>query len=154
MSSVSFTYAGKRKKIKVPESFWALSEAEKADFLDGVMQQKDRPKPSGGTGSALLDTLSLLERPAQALKVGIRETGIGGYDPTPEGFLAGMGKGWRGEDTVRTQEFMSKHFRTEHPWLAGIGGFVGDVLTDPLTYVGAGAVKLMGKGLTLSLIHI
>ena len=148
MSSVSFTYAGKRKKIKVPESFWALSEAEKADFLDGVMQQKDRPKPSGGTGSALLDTLSLLERPAQALKVGIRETGIGGYDPTPEGFLAGMGKGWRGEDTVRTQEFMSKHFRTEHPWLAGIGGFVGDVLTDPLTYVGAGAVKLMGKGLT------
>ena len=148
MSSVSFTYAGKRKKIKVPESFWALSEAEKSDFLDGVMRQKDRPKPSGGTGSALLDTLSLLERPAQALKVGIRETGIGGYDPTPEGFLAGLGKGWRGEDTVRTQEFMSKHFRTEHPWLAGIGGFVGDVLTDPLTYVGAGAVKLMGKGLT------
>ena len=147
MPYAEFTYQGRKHRLKVPEDFNDLTNAEMKSYLLAMVRE-DKSVRSRGTGSAILDTLSLLERPAQALKVGIRETGIGGYDPTPEGFWAGMGKGWRGEDTVRTQEFMSKHFRTEHPWLAGIGGFVGDVLTDPLTYVGAGAVKLMGKGLT------
>ena len=108
--------------------------------------RKKKKKFWARTGSGILNTLALLERPAQALKVGIRETGIGDYDETPEGFFAGAGKGWRGEDEVRTQEFMSDEFRDEHPWLAGIGGFIGDVLTDPLTYAGGAIFKVGAAG--------
>ena len=93
MAYASFNYGGQRKRIQVPASFWELSDKKQAEYLKDIMAREEAPKGTGGTGSALLDTLSLLERPAQALKVGIRETGIGGYDPTPEGFLAGMGKG-------------------------------------------------------------
>ena len=144
MPYAEFTYQGRKHKLKVPEDFKDLTDAERKAHLLSMVRE-DKPERSHKTGSAILDTLALLERPAQALKVGLRETGIGGYDPTPEGFLAGMKKGFFGEDQVRTQEFMSEEFREEHPWLAGIGGFVGDVLTDPLTYTGAGLVRGVGK---------
>ena len=41
---------------------------------------------------------------------------------------------------------MSDEFRDEHPWLAGIGGFIGDVLTDPLTYAGGAIFKVGAAG--------
>ena len=64
-------------------------------LISSDWDRKKKKKFWARTGSGILNTLALLERPAQALKVGIRETGIGDYAETPEGFFAGAGKGWR-----------------------------------------------------------
>ena len=95
------------------------------------------------TGSGVLDVLMQLDRPRRALWLGIEEATEGGDVGE---ILESAGKGWRLEEDIRTQDFMSPEFREEHPVLAGIGGFAGDVLGDPLTYFGAGLMKGVGKG--------
>jgi len=95
------------------------------------------------TGSGVLDILMQLDRPRRALWLGIEEATEGGDIGD---ILESAGKGWRLEEDIRTQDFMSPEFREENPILAGIGGFAGDVLGDPLTYVGAGLMKTAGKG--------
>ena len=96
------------------------------------------------TGGYVLKSLEMLERPSQALKVGIKET----LDEDPEGFLEGARRGWMGEDAVRMQDFMDPEFVKQHPFWAGVGGFIGDVATDPLTYLGPGLVKGAAKGIS------
>ena len=96
-------------------------------------EEERRKKKGPGVGSKLLYGLSLLERPAQALKVGIKEA----IDDDDEGFVEGLKQGWLGEDEVRGQEVMfDKEYIEKHPILAGISGFLFDVATDPLTYAG------------------
>ena len=96
------------------------------------------------TGGYVLSGLEMLERPSQALKVGIKET----LDEDPEGFLEGARRGWMGEDAVRMQDFMDPEFVKQHPFWAGVGGFIGDVATDPLTYLGPGLVRGTAKGIS------
>ena len=96
------------------------------------------------TGSAVLSALELLERPSQALKVGIKES----LDGDDEGFASGFVKGLTGEEVVRTQDALPDDFIKQHPIFSGIIGFTGDVLTDPLTYTGAGIARGIGKGLS------
>ena len=139
-----YKWDGELKKRQVPESFKQWDEVQQIQFLTDAEKAEEERGFWGRTGSATLDALALLERPAQGLKVGLREMGVGGYDPTPEGFAAGFGKGFKGEDEVRTQEFLPA---TWNPIVKGILGFVGDVATDPLMYVPiAGTAKLFGKG--------
>ena len=94
------------------------------------------------TGSYVLTALEMLERPAQALKVGVKEA----FDDDEEGFFEGVRQGWMGEDEVRAQDLLSDEFREDHPVLSGAFGFAGDVLTDPLTYTGAGLARAGIKG--------
>ena len=110
----------------------------------GPSQDRRKKKKYGpGVGSKLLYGLSLLERPAQALKVGIREAA----DEDEEGFLEGAKKGWLGEEEVRGQEVLfDKEYMEKHPIMAGIGGFLFDVATDPLTYLGGYVFKAAGVG--------
>jgi len=96
------------------------------------------------TGSAVLNVLELLERPSQALKVGIKES----LDGDEDGFGSGFVKGLTGEEVVRTQDALPDDFVKQHPIFSGIIGFTGDVLTDPLTYTGAGIARGIGKGLS------
>ena len=109
---------------------------------------EDRKKKKKGfwptTGGYVLSGLEMLERPSQALKVGIKET----LDEDPEGFLEGARRGWMGEDAVRMQDFMDPEFVKQHPFWAGVGGFIGDVATDPLTYLGPGLVRGTAKGIS------
>ena len=56
----------------------------------------------GPKDKGFLHTLGLLERPAQALKVGIKEA----FDRDDEGFLAGAKRGLMGEEEVRTQDYL------------------------------------------------
>lgn len=96
------------------------------------------------TGSKVLDTLSLLERPAQALKVGIKEAAT----EDGEGFASGFVKGLTGKDEVRTQDFLSEDFVNQHPFFSGVIGFTGDVLTDPLTFAGGAVAGGLAKGIS------
>ena len=96
------------------------------------------------TGSAVLSALELLERPSQALKVGIKEAA----DDDDEGFSQGFMRGLTGEEVVRTQDYLPEDFVKQHPILSGIVGFAGDVLTDPLTYTGGILARGIGKGIS------
>jgi len=94
------------------------------------------------TGSKVLNVLEVLERPAQALKVGVKEAADGDED----GFFSGVKQGWMGEDEVRTLDLYDPETVEKHPFLTGVTGFLGDVLTDPLTYTGTGLAKGALKG--------
>lgn len=124
------------------------------------------------TGNTLLDGISYLNRPAQALMVGARdayrtlsqdpqalldaarnnslptllsESGAAGD------FASGAKKGFLGQDATSTQQAIPEDIRKENPGLSGIAGFAGDVAVDPLTYTSFGvvpAVKHIGKALS------
>ena len=94
------------------------------------------------TGSKLLDILMNLDRPRRALWLGI-EASLGEDD-----VAKAMKEGWSLERDLRTMDFFSEEFKEEHKILAPVAGFVGDVLGDPLTYVGAGAAKGIAKGVS------
>ena len=105
--------------------------------------EEKKKKKGPGVGSKLLYGLSLWERPAQALKVGVKEA----LDEDDEGFLEGMRQGWLGEDEVRGQDILfNDEYAKNHPILAGVGGFLFDVATDPLTYFGPAIARTVGKG--------
>ena len=106
-------------------------------------ERKKKKKHGPGVGSKVLYGLSLLERPAQALKVGIKES----LDDDDDGLWEGMQAGWLGEDEVRGQDILfSDEYLKRHPILSGIGGFLFDVATDPLTYLGGYAFKAAAAG--------
>ena len=111
-------------------------------FYNPVEEDEKGP----GLGSKVLWGISLLERPAQAYKVGIREAS----DSDEDGFLAGAKAGWLGEEEVRGQDVLfDREYAKKHPIQAGIGGFLFDVATDPLTYVGGVLFKAVAKGAKL-----
>ena len=126
----------------------ALSQ-EMRNTLLGVFEEEDENKgflatvgaAGKRTGSKILDVLMNLDRPRRAVWLGIEAATEG------EDILEAAGKGWRLEEDLRTQDFFDPKWRKEHPVLAGIAGFTGDVLGDPLTYFGAGAARAVGKGI-------
>ena len=141
MPSIQFDYQGKTYDADVTDNFLQLPEEEQKKKLEAglaTVPAKEKGKKPGG----FLHYLSMLERPAQALKVGIKETALGGdiyealggIDTTPnEGFITGAKRGWMGEEEIRTQDFLDPSLPG---WYRGIVGFVGDVATDPLTFAG------------------
>ena len=156
MPDIKFNFRGQNFKATVPDAFLLRPEAEQRELLASQLKDKYETKiPKRGTDAisqkkGVLDYIGLLERPFQGLKVGFRESKLGGdiyaglnqIDLTPkEGFFEGWRSGWMGEDEVRTQDFLPENM---NPLAKGILGFVGDVATDPLTYVGAGAVRALG----------
>ena len=151
----SFEYednAGTKRTATVSEFFLNLKPEEQKRRLNAALHKKygTEEKPSVPFGEkGLFDWLTLLERPSQAIKVGLKESALGanlfrdlgGIDMTPqEGLLVGMKRGWLGDDEVRTQDFLPDDM---NPILKGVLGFAGDVVTDPLTWSGG----LIGKGL-------
>ena len=118
-----------------------MAEYQLGSF-EGIRKKKKKEGFWPTTGSYVLGALEMLERPAQALKVGVKEA----FDDDEEGFFEGVRQGWMGEDEVRAQDLLSEEFREEHPVLSGAFGFAGDVLTDPLTYTGAGLARAGIKG--------
>ena len=139
--SIQFDYRGQTYDANVTDDFLQLTNDEQKKRVEaslGTAPTAERKKEPGG----FLHYLSMLERPAQALKVGLKETklggdiyeALGGIDTTPnEGFLTGAKRGWLGEEEIRTQDFLDPSLPG---WYRGIVGFVGDVATDPLTFMG------------------
>ena len=158
MKQIDFAYKGNKFEIDVDDSFTNLPEEEQVTKLSRYIEEKygEKRAHSKKSDKGLLDYLGLIERPIQALKVGAKESDIGGnvfrsmggIDLTPEeGFFTGLSRGWHGEDEVRTQDFLPDDM---NPITKGILGFAGDVATDPLTYMGGtifkGGAALAGAG--------
>ena len=139
MPSIQFDYQGQTYDADVTDNFLRLPEEEQRKRLQAGLPSTVGEAEKGG---GFLGLLAKLERPAQALKVGLKETklggdiyeALGGIDTTPnEGFLTGAKRGFFGEEEIRTQDFLDPNLPG---WYRGIVGFAGDVATDPLTYAG------------------
>ena len=92
MPTVTFRSDGKKFKAHVAEGFFDLTKAEQESMLYERVQPKSqfaKDLEKGPKDKGFLHTLGLLERPAQALKVGIKEA----FDRDDEGFLAGAKRG-------------------------------------------------------------
>ena len=144
MPTIEFDFSGQTFEVDVADTFLKRPEEEQRRLLkQNLIDKYETRKPPRGTEEkGVLDYLALLERPAQALKVGLKESevggnvfrALGGVDLTPEeGFLTGLERGWMGEDEVRTQDFLPENL---DPATKMILGFAGDVATDPLTWYG------------------
>jgi len=155
MAKVSFSYEGQKFNATVPDDFKQLPYATQQERLLSALEDKhgqvDTPWKQNKN---VLDYLSMLERPFQSVKVGVKESwlgsklhqAMGGVDLTPnEGFWTGAQRGLMGNDEIRTQDYLPEDM---NPYLKGVLGFIGDVATDPLTYAGAGTVRAIGGGLS------
>ena len=155
MPQVTFNFNGQQFSANVTDSFLQRPKDQQAAVLKGQLLSKYQDKIAPNTGErGVMDYLAALEKPAQALKVGLKESALGGdlfraaggVDLTPEeGFWEGARRGWSGEEEVRTQDFLPDDM---NPILKGVLGFAGDVATDPLTYVGGSAIKGLGKAIS------
>lgn len=155
MPNISFEFNGKKFKAEVEDGFTDLPLETQQKRLYSSLNAKYglKEKPSKENKN-ILDYISLIERPIQAAKVGLKETSIGslvnealgGVDLTPrEGLLTGIKRGWMGTDEVRTQDYLPEDM---NPYLKMGIGFVGDVVTDPLTFFGPALVSKAGKGIS------
>ena len=149
MPKIKFDFAGQTFKADVADSFLQRDKSEQGRILKEqlISKYETRIPPKGSDEKGVLDYLAMIERPAQALKVGLKESDLGGnvfrrlggVDLTPEeGFWTGASRGWMGEDEVRTQDFLPDDM---DPLLKGILGFAGDVGTDPLTWYAPALVR-------------
>lgn len=88
------------------------------------------------------DVFSLLARPSQAVAQGV-------YNATDKDqgtdFVGGLLQGIKGKGDVTFKNVLQDNLGVENDIVASIGGFVGDVALDPLTYVGLKGVKGMGE---------
>ena len=143
MASVRFDYEGQTYNANVTDDFLSLPEDEQRKRLELSIKPKEAPAKGGG----FMGALSKLETPRRMVLGGLKETAlggdiyeaIGGIDTTPkEGFLTGAKRGLFSEENIRTQDFMDPSLPG---WYRGLWGFVGDVATDPLTYVGGALGK-------------
>jgi len=155
LPNISFEFNGKKFKAEVEDGFTDLPLETQQKRLYSSLNTKYglKEKPSKENKN-ILDYITLIERPIQAAKVGLKETAIGslvnealgGVDLTPrEGLLTGIKRGWMGTDEVRTQDYLPEDM---NPYLKMGIGFVGDVVTDPLTFFGPALVSKAGKGIS------
>ena len=161
MPQVTFNFNGQQFSANVTDSFLQRPKDQQAAVLKGQLLSKYQDKIAPNTGErGVMDYLAALEKPAQALKVGLKESALGGdlfraaggVDLTPEeGFWEGAKRGWSGEEEVRTQDFLPDDM---NPVLKGVLGFAGDVATDPLTYVGGSAIKDWVKPYPVALLAV
>ena len=152
MPTIQYKFGGQTFKSKVTNAFLQRPKDQQNSILKSQLMAKYEDRIAPHTGErGILDYLAALEKPAQALKVGLKESALGGdlfraaggVDLTPEeGFWEGASRGWSGEEEVRTQDFLPDDM---NPILKGVLGFAGDVATDPLTYVGAGVIRGIGS---------
>ena len=101
------------------------------------------------TGNFLLDALDYLQRPFQAVSVGLKEARKTAATSTPEkslsGFLSaarpeftrpevieGAKRGFTGKEKASMQELLPTEFRKSNPVAAASIGFLGDAVLDPL----------------------
>jgi len=119
----------------------SLDDEEKKGVLSWITDMgKD-------TGSVILDVLSQLDRPRNALWVGMNEA-LKKDDPTA--FFGGAARGWKKEEVIRGMDLLKARYPDwvkDHPYMSGFAGFGLDIGTDPLMYIGPGMMRGVGKGI-------
>jgi len=100
-----------------------------------------------GLSNALMAALDILDRPANAVRVGLSDLLYG------NSFLEGAKRGFTGKEKVYGSDFLDD-LGVTNKYARGVGGFVLDVLLDPLVYVtggtAAGLKSGFAKGMTMS----
>lgn len=95
------------------------------------------------SGNRFLDTIAWLDAPRNALWQGSKELPVNEYsDPAGE-FM----KGLKRETFGSTQELIPEEFTEANPVTSIVGGLVGDIATDPLTYTPAAVFTAPLKGI-------
>lgn len=108
--------------------------APPADDRTWLEKTLNTPNKTGFLG----DTLDLLSRFNYASANAVK-TGMEGGNP-----LEGAWKGLSGQQRTTYSDVLDKA-GVKNKYAKGIGGFAGDVLLDPTTYIGVGAAKSIGK---------
>jgi len=152
MPTIEFDFKGQTFESDVSDAFLQFPVDKQQSILKSQLLRTHSDKIAPNTGErGIMDHISFLEKPRSGLLVGLKESALGGdlfraaggVDLTPEeGFWKGAERGWALEEEVRTQDFLPDNM---NPVLKGVFGFIGDVATDPLTYVGGSAIKGLGK---------
>ena len=80
MPDIKFSFKGRDFNAQVPDTFLQRPKLEQQRLLLKNLQKKyDTKIPERGSDEkGILDYLALIERPSQALKVGLRESKLGG----------------------------------------------------------------------------
>ena len=110
-----------------------LRLAQDAEQGDGAEVQK---------ANILGDLLNVLSRPARASAQAVYNATD---DSASTSFVGGALQGLAGKGQVSYKDVLTDNFGVENKWVASIGGFLGDVALDPLTYVGVKPTKGVGK---------
>ena len=84
-----------------------------------------------GLANALMTALDILDRPGNAIRVGLSNLSYG------DSFWKGFKRGFTGKEKVYGSDLLDDSGVT-NKYARGIGGFVLDVLLGPLTYVTGG----------------
>lgn len=108
----------------------------------GLTGQQVPEQEHAGLKNALLKTLDILDRPANAIRLGAWELTKG---HTGEQAWHAMGEGWRGEDHVYGSDILS-NLGVKNGVARTVGGFVTDVLLDPTTYLTGGTAAGLRNG--------
>ena len=110
-----------------------LATTQDPEFGDGEVKQK---------ANILGDLLDVLSRPARASAQAV-------YNATDDNASTGAGAGFlqglKGQGGVTYKNVLEDNFGVENKWVSTIGGFVGDVALDPLSYVGVKPTKGVGS---------
>ena len=78
MTTIRFSYAGQKFKTEVPEGFKDLPEETQRNRILTSLNAKYGDKPvASKEDKNILDYIALIERPSQALKVGLKESALG-----------------------------------------------------------------------------
>lgn len=110
------------------------------------------PELTEPRSSFLMDVLDTLDTPRQAI-AGIADAALRGDifgtdEKTGKDVGFGIGRGM--DENIETADIL-RRAGVENPYVRGIVGFAGDVLTDPLTYLSLGtgaAAKAGGRAIT------
>lgn len=147
------------KKYGVTPFSWA-SKTNEYGPLEKVQKQignyetrinatgNDVPQQKGNT-NILLKALQTLDKPRNAVWNAVQDTATG-----ENGFFQGLKEGWTGEEQVTGQDLM-KWLGVKSKLGQGVGGFLSEVVLDPLNLVtlGAGSAAkgfVTGAGKTLT----
>lgn len=118
-------------KVKASPSLLAL--AQDPEFGDGEKIQK---------ANILGDLLGVLSRPGRAsAQAAYNATDKRSDTSAVGGFLQGLA----GNSNASYKNVLEDNLGVENKWVSSIGGFLGDVALDPLTYVGVKGTKGVGK---------
>src|SRR5215471_4343606 len=124
----------------------SMTQQEIEDFRKAFMLPENEPaaarKPltragEGGhrAGAGFLnDIFNIWDQPKSAVTTAVKYGTDKGDNADKTNFITGFVRGLTGKEHTSTADIMRENFGVTNPIALGLGGFIGDVAADPLTY--------------------